>query len=855
MATADRYEIDIVTSGAQRNVESLEKSLKGLASTGQGVTTALSGLFTAATVKSFTDLADAATNLQNKLNLVKQQGQTSTDVFNLMAKTAMTLGSPLEDVGNLFFRIANSTKDLGLAQTTQLRVTELLSKAFQTNGLSAAEAGSAMTQFSQALAKGTLNGDELNSILENAPPIAQAIADKFGVTTGALRTLGSQGKITSKDIIDAMLAAGNSIDKDFAQRIPTVENAWNRFKTTLTLTVADFDKNTQASARVSEAILILANAVIKVADFIKEWGGVIKYVVELFSAIMAFSAVGKVLSIAGAAITGFFTAIKSGFGLVKDVTVVTGKLITRGGELATAVGGWGKVFGAFGPRVAEVGKYFAQLAGTVATGLGLEEFFDSDPVEKTNELIKENNTLLGLDNVEASNKAKEASKARSEQDLKGAEITRKALTDITQAYADFNATFANQTAAIGLGEQQSNLLNAQLEAAQKYSDAVKKIKEDMLQSGLAGSAQEQEAIKKLTETYSIEIAKLPELAAAREQATRALNFDTDAIRTRITLENDLQKIQDDIAKSTMTEIEQKYYDIEAAAKASAKAAIEAEEARRKEKLDPAEVQAYYAEHMKGVEAMKLAQEQSYQASRSFETGWRQAFNAYSSEATNAANQAKQIFTTVTKGMEDLIVNFVKTGKFQWKDFLSSIAEMIIRSGIQKLIAEAFGGITGFGGSNGGGGLGLGNIISGIFGGGGGNVVQPSNPKPSGGGGGGGWGEAIINAVGGSVIGSIGNSIGGWLGDIGSAIGDLFGFANGGIIPHNKPVIVGEKGPELLMGASGSRVIPNNQLAGVTNVNYTIHAVDARSFKQMIAADPSFIYAVSQQGARTIPGRF
>jgi hypothetical protein len=56
---------------------------------------------------------------------------------------------------------------------------------------------------------------------------------------------------------------------------------------------------------------------------------------------------------------------------------------------------------------------------------------------------------------------------------------------------------------------------------------------------------------------------------------------------------------------------------------------------------------------------------------------------------------------------------------------------------------------------------------------------------------------------------------------------------------------------LLMGARGSQVVPNNQLGG-TNVVYNINAVDAMSFKQMIARDPSFIYAVSQQGAKSIP---
>jgi hypothetical protein len=90
---------------------------------------------------------------------------------------------------------------------------------------------------------------------------------------------------------------------------------------------------------------------------------------------------------------------------------------------------------------------------------------------------------------------------------------------------------------------------------------------------------------------------------------------------------------------------------------------------------------------------------------------------------------------------------------------------------------------------------------------------------------------------------------------GNFLSSILGFANGGIIPTNGPVLVGERGPELISGASGRVVTPNEQLGGTTVVNYNISAVDAMSFKAMIARDPGFIHAVAQQGARTVPGRF
>jgi len=131
---------------------------------------------------------------------------------------------------------------------------------------------------------------------------------------------------------------------------------------------------------------------------------------------------------------------------------------------------------------------------------------------------------------------------------------------------------------------------------------------------------------------------------------------------------------------------------------------------------------------------------------------------------------------------------------------------------------------------------------------------------------------IIGSIGGTlfdVIGSLGSGLGDILGSIGGGGGgggflstlfdigsSIFGFASGGVIPNNKPVLVGERGPELLFGAGGMGVMSNQDSfgGGSTAITYNINAVDALSFKQMIAQDPTFLYAVTMQGAKGIPNR-
>jgi phage-related minor tail protein len=233
-------------------------------------------------------------------------------------------------------------------------------------------------------------------------------------------------------------------------------------------------------------------------------------------------------------------------------------------------------------------------------------------------------------------------------------------------------------------------------------------------------------------------------------------------------------------------------------------------------------------------------------SRSFSTGWKKAMNDYVANATNAAQRAQELFSRATKGMEDAIVGFAKTGKFEWKSFVADMLEQLLRSQIQQVFASMMGGMqnsmSGFTGAAGGGNL-LGGLLGGVgslFGGGSsGYMPGESSGMPT--------GTSLFGGIG-DIVGSIGSGIG----SVVSGIGDFFGgfFANGGNLGAGKWGIAGENGPELISGPAS--VTPMGG-GGVTNVTYNINAVDAMSFKQLVAQDPGFIYAVTQQGARSMPG--
>ena len=210
------------------------------------------------------------------------------------------------------------------------------------------------------------------------------------------------------------------------------------------------------------------------------------------------------------------------------------------------------------------------------------------------------------------------------------------------------------------------------------------------------------------------------------------------IQQQISLSNSLNQIQDDMAKMTMPEIEKKYYDIAAAARDSAKAAIEAEEQRRNAKLTPEEAQAYYDTAKRGVEQVTEATRKQWEMSRTFDTGWKQAWQDYADNANNAANQARQVFSALSGAFESAFEQMVRTGKVSWKELLTDMTVQFMKADVQKLFSS---------------------------------ITAPS----SGGG-----------ASSGGLFSSIGKFFSG-------------GFANGGFIPAGGYGITGENGPEYVNG--------------------------------------------------------
>ncbi len=206
--------------------------------------------------------ADAYANLEARIKLVTGEGAALQQAFSGVFDVALRTNSAVESTGTLFARIAQAQRDIGAstseATATALALTETINQAIQVSGGSAQAADAAITQLIQGLQSGVLRGEEFNSVMEQAPRLARALADGLGVTTGELRKLAEAGTFTSQTVISALRGQSAALQQEFEQLPPTVGRALTTLLTEWTRYVGEVDRANGISRTAAEGITALA---------------------------------------------------------------------------------------------------------------------------------------------------------------------------------------------------------------------------------------------------------------------------------------------------------------------------------------------------------------------------------------------------------------------------------------------------------------------------------------------------------------------------------------------------------------------------------------------------------------------
>lgn len=730
--------IDETRAGFSRisgQMSTLQNSVGGLTRGFGGLGTAIAGAFT---VRELVQVSSTFQDLRSSLNVLYGDIEKGNQAFAEIKTFATESIFGIEELTQTFIKL----KAAGIEPTERLLNLFQDTASVTTDSLGALQA---VTDLFVRTTGGGLGLEELERLADRGIPVYDILREKLGLTRSEISKVGQSAQ-GAQDILNALqVGLEERFGGAVAGRLNNTSVAMSNFKIAVNNA---FDAIGEGGFNTA-----LAETTVRLTKFIERNEELAKTLGENLGKAITFVADNaKLLT---SAFVGFFAVVTVGKIIalaeaLQKLNLVMGKNLVL--KVAAAV-------------LSTVGAFNMLKEETVDLTTETEE---NTKAEEKNQEVKKKQAVTS--SVVAENRAKEAQslkeigdtlrnnfeKMREELNLRGKQVK---LTDEQIAIEEKLLDIKQSTT--------ESLIRLEKDYANKTADERERLKSTY--------EAEKQAIEELGKQQAIQVQNSLQFAIQEERQRRLTLYSIDE---QIKLQNQLKDVRDSMATITMPTLERKIYDIDRAARLSAKTQIEAEERLRNAKLTPEEVKEYYDAALEGSEKLKQATIEEFEMSRTWATGWKQAMNQYVEDATNAARQAERIFQTTFRGLEDLIVDFTKTGKFEFKRFVASIAEEMLRSDLRRLFAGIFGG-----GNTGG----TGSLFAGFF-------------------------------------------------------------ANGGTIPGGQFGVVGERGPELVSGPA--TVTPMS--TGTTQVTYNINAVDAASFKQLVARDPEYIYAVTEQGRKSLP---
>ena len=224
---------------ANRTAENAKKTNNGLAA---GLRRLAIGFGAARAAQATLQAGIRRDESERRLRLLTQRFGETAEAQAAAQRAADKFNLSQTEANVQLSRLIARLRPMGLSMQTIETAFAGFNTATILAGATASESAGAFLQLSQALGSGVLRGQELNSILEQAPLIAQAIALEMGVTVGALKKLGEEGEITSEIVIAALgrverEGAGQLADalkgpaaaiKDFQNAVEDVQVALSR---------------------------------------------------------------------------------------------------------------------------------------------------------------------------------------------------------------------------------------------------------------------------------------------------------------------------------------------------------------------------------------------------------------------------------------------------------------------------------------------------------------------------------------------------------------------------------------------------------------------------------------------------
>lgn len=312
-------------------------------------------------IKSAIDISDTLTQTTARVNAMREAlGETNALTDQMMDKiyrSAQDARGSYVDMAAMVARVGQNAKSAFSGSNEVIKFMNLIQKQMVLSGAATEEAKSAMLQLTQALASGTLRGDELNSVMEQAPGITQRIADYMNVDVGKIKEMASEGQITADIVKNAILSSEDEINEGFDKMPVTWGQAWISMKNMAVKVFEDvlekinelanseiFQKIADGAAKAFATLSTVANVVIdalgNAANFIvNNWSKITPVIYGAVAALAAYSVITGICSLATMAMNWPILLVSVAVGLLVAGIVLLARRVAQTGEVASTTFG------------------------------------------------------------------------------------------------------------------------------------------------------------------------------------------------------------------------------------------------------------------------------------------------------------------------------------------------------------------------------------------------------------------------------------------------------------------------------------------------------------------------------------
>ena len=208
------------TQETDGHANNLLKTMRNIAATA-GVTSL---------VKGFLELSDSQTQINARLNLMKDATHSVAQLNDLIYQSALRSRAAYSDTADAVGKMGLNAKNAFSSNEELIAFTEQVNKQFKIGGASAQEQSNAMIQLTQAMAAGVLRSQDLNSILAAAPGIARTIEESMGWASGSIKQYAEDGKVTAQVVKNSLLNMADETNEKFASMPMTLSDAMTQGK-------------------------------------------------------------------------------------------------------------------------------------------------------------------------------------------------------------------------------------------------------------------------------------------------------------------------------------------------------------------------------------------------------------------------------------------------------------------------------------------------------------------------------------------------------------------------------------------------------------------------------------------------